>query len=68
MTQPTKPARITVLDMGKTRLKLLVAGEDGWPLETCSIPNTANTSGPYLAYDLARLDPYPQAYPHRVKK
>src|SRR6267142_466986 len=56
MTQPTEPARIAVLDMGKTRLKLLVASEDGWPLETRSIPNTANTSGPYLAYDLAGLE------------
>ena len=56
MTQPTEPARIAVLDMGKTRLKLLVASEDGWPLETRSIPNTANNSGPYLAYDLARLE------------
>jgi hypothetical protein len=56
MMQPTEPARIAVLDMGKTRLKLLVASEDGWPLETRSIPNTANTSGPYLTYDLARLE------------
>jgi sugar (pentulose or hexulose) kinase len=55
MTRPTEPARIAVLDIGKTNLKLLVASEDGWPLETHSIPNTANTSSPYLAYDLARL-------------
>ena len=56
MTRPTEPARIGVLDIGKTNLKLLVASEDGWPLETHSIPNAATTSGPYLAYDLARLE------------
>ena len=56
MTRPTEPARIAVLDVGKTNLKLLVASEDGWPLETHSIPNAATTSGPYLAYDLARLE------------
>ena len=56
MTPPTEPARIAVLDIGKTNLKLLVASEDGWPLETHSIPNAANTSGPYLAYDLDRLE------------
>src|SRR6202790_3901624 len=61
MTRPTEPARIAVLDVGKTNLKLLVASEDGWPLETHSIPNAATTSGPYLAYDLARLG----ARPHR---
>src|SRR5882672_1746464 len=55
MTQLTEPARIAVLDIGKTNLKLLVASEDGWPLETHSIPNAAKTSGPYLAYDLAGL-------------
>jgi sugar (pentulose or hexulose) kinase len=56
MTRPTETARIAVLDIGKTNLKLLVASEDGWPLETHSIPNAANTSGPYLAYDLAGLE------------
>src|SRR5712671_5072071 len=56
MTQLTEPARIAVLDIGKTNLKLLVASEDGWPLETHSIPNAATTSGPYLAYDLTRLE------------
>jgi sugar (pentulose or hexulose) kinase len=56
MTRPTEPARIAVLDIGKTNLKLLVASDDGWPLETLSIPNSANTSGPYLAYDLASLE------------
>src|SRR5204863_2918066 len=48
--------RIAVLDIGKTNLKLLVASEDGWPLETHSIPNVPDTKGPYLAYDLARLE------------
>ncbi|MCG2626228.1 carbohydrate kinase [Bradyrhizobium sp. WYCCWR 13023] len=47
---------IAVLDIGKTNLKLLVASEDGWPLETHSIPNVPNTAGPYLAYDLAGLE------------
>ena len=56
MTLPTAPPRIAVLDIGKTNLKLLVASEDGWPLETYTIPNAANTAGPYLAYDLARLE------------
>ena len=56
MTRLTEPARIAVLDIGKTNLKLLVASEDGWPLETHSIPNAATSSGPYLAYDLARLE------------
>jgi sugar (pentulose or hexulose) kinase len=56
MTQPTEPARIAVLDIGKTNLKLLVASDDGWPLETDSIPNAARTSSPYLAYDLAGLE------------
>jgi sugar (pentulose or hexulose) kinase len=56
MTRPTEPARIAVLDIGKTNLKLLVASDDGWPLETHSIPNAANTSSPYLAYDLAGLE------------
>src|SRR5882757_107433 len=48
--------RIAVLDIGKTNLKLLVASEDGWPIETHTIPNVANTAGPYLAYDLAGLE------------
>jgi sugar (pentulose or hexulose) kinase len=56
MTLPTASPRIAVLDIGKTNLKLLVASEDGWPLETQTIPNAANTAGPYLAYDLARLE------------
>jgi sugar (pentulose or hexulose) kinase len=56
MTRPTETARIAVLDIGKTNVKLLVASEDGWPLEMHSIPNAANTSGPYLAYDLAGLE------------
>jgi predicted NBD/HSP70 family sugar kinase len=50
MTCPTEPARIAVLDIGKTNLKLLVASEDGRPLEAHSIPNTATTSGPYLRH------------------
>jgi len=56
MTCPTEPARIAVLDIGKTNLKLLVASEDGRPLDAHSIPNTATTSGAYLAYDLGRLE------------
>jgi sugar (pentulose or hexulose) kinase len=56
MTPPAEPARIAVLDIGKTNLKLLVASEDGWPLDIHSIPNSANTSGSYLAYDLAALE------------
>jgi sugar (pentulose or hexulose) kinase len=56
MTQPAEPARIAVLDIGKTNLKLQVSSDDGWPLETYSIPNAAHTSSPYLAYDLAGLE------------
>ena len=55
MTRSTEPTPIAVLDIGKTNLKLLVASDDGWPLETLSIPNTANASGPYPSYDLAGL-------------
>lgn len=56
MTRSTEPSRIAVLDIGKTNLKLLVASDDGWPLETLSIPNTANASDPYLSHDLAGLE------------
>src|SRR6476661_9059640 len=56
MTPSVDSPRIAVLDIGKTNLKLLVASEDGWPLETHAIPNVANTTGPYLAYDLAGLE------------
>ena len=56
MTPSVASPRIAVLDIGKTNLKLLVASEDGWPLETHTIPNAANTAGPYLAYDLAGLE------------
>ena len=56
MTRSTEPAPIAVLDIGKTNLKLLVASDDGWPLETLSIPNTANASDPYLSHDLAGLE------------
>src|SRR6195256_5301892 len=55
MTSSTAP-RIAVLDIGKTNLKLLVASEDGWPLETHAVPNVAHTAGPYLSYDLAGLE------------
>jgi sugar (pentulose or hexulose) kinase len=56
MTRSTEASRIAVLDIGKTNLKLLVASDDGWPLETLSIPNTANASDPYLSHDLAGLE------------
>jgi len=56
MTPPVDAARIAVLDIGKTNLKLLVATADGWPIESHSIPNAAALSGPYLAYDVARLE------------
>jgi sugar (pentulose or hexulose) kinase len=56
MTRSTEAAPIAVLDIGKTNLKLLVASDDGWPLETLSIPNTANASDPYLSHDLAGLE------------
>src|SRR3954451_3856101 len=56
MTPSEASPRIAVLDIGKTNLKLLVASEDGWPLETHAIPNAANTAGPYPAYDLTGLE------------
>src|SRR3954451_9952908 len=56
MTRATGTSRIAVLDIGKTNLKLVVASDDGWRLETHTIANAANTAGPYLAYDLARLE------------
>src|SRR5437762_11886074 len=56
MTPSTASPRIAVLDIGKTHLKLLVASEDGWPLETHTIPNVPNTASPYLAYDLAGFE------------
>lgn len=56
MTRRTEPTPIAVLDIGKTNLKLLVASDDGWPLEMLSIPNAANASDPYPSYDLAGLE------------
>src|SRR3981189_3604496 len=56
MTRSTEPTPIAVLAIGKTNLKLLVASDDGWPLETLSIPNAATASGPYPSYDLAGLE------------
>jgi sugar (pentulose or hexulose) kinase len=56
MTPSVAPRRIAVLDIGKTNLKVLVASEDGWPLETHAIPNVPDDRGPYLAYDLAGLE------------
>lgn len=47
---------IAVLDIGKTNIKLLVASDDGWPLEKHEIPNVSMTQGSYLAYDLAGLE------------
>lgn len=46
---PGAPSRIAVLDIGKSNLKLLVASNDGWPIETLSIPNAATISDRYLA-------------------
>jgi sugar (pentulose or hexulose) kinase len=56
MTQPAEPVRIAVLDIGKTNLKLLVASDDGWPLESLGIANVASARGAYPAYDLASLE------------
>lgn len=53
---PGAPSRIAVLDIGKSNLKLLVASDDGWPIETLSVANSATTSDRYLAYDLAALE------------
>ena len=56
MTRSIGLPPIAVLDIGKTNLKLLVASEDGWLLETYATPNVPMTEGPYLAYDLAGLE------------
>lgn len=56
MTNSIASPRIAALDIGKTNLKLLVASDDGWPLETHTIANVPITQGPYLAYDLAGLE------------
>jgi len=56
MTPLTETAGIAVLDIGKTNVKLLVASDDGRPLEAYSTPNVAYSSGPYLAFDLAGLE------------
>jgi sugar (pentulose or hexulose) kinase len=50
------PVRIAVFDIGKSNLKLLVASDDGWPIETISVANAATSCGRYLAYDLAALE------------
>src|SRR3954452_23371821 len=47
---------IAVLEICKTNIKLLVASDDGWPLEKHEIPNVSMTQGSYLAYDLAGLE------------
>lgn len=51
-----EPPSIAVLDIGKTNLKLVIATEDGWPLDSLVAPNRASQSGPYLAYDLGALE------------
>ncbi|WP_234685333.1 acetate and sugar kinases/Hsc70/actin family protein [Bradyrhizobium monzae] len=56
---------IAVLDIGKTSLKLLVATEEGWPLETHAVPNVPITQGSYLAYDLAGVRRLASRYPCR---
>ncbi|WP_409189330.1 carbohydrate kinase [Bradyrhizobium sp. RDM4] len=56
MTYSISSPRIAVLDIGKTNLKLLVASDDGWSLETHTIANVPVTQGPYLAYDLVGLE------------
>ena len=49
MMGPVVSTNIAVLDIGKTSLKLLVASEEGWPLEAHAIPNVPMTQGSYLA-------------------
>ena len=48
--------RIAVLDLGKTNIKLLVADENGAPVEVLSYSNAPDASGPYLAIDLKRIE------------
>ena len=45
MMGPVVSTNIAVLDIGKTSLKLLVASEEGWPLEAHAIPNVPMTQG-----------------------
>ena len=49
--------RVAVLDLGKTNIKVLIATPNGEPVETLSYPNAPDTSGPYLAIDLNRIEP-----------
>lgn len=48
--------RVAVLDLGKTNIKVLVADENGAPVEVLSYPNAPDASGPYLAIDLKRIE------------
>lgn len=48
--------RVAVLDLGKTNIKVLVADENGAPVEALSFPNAPDASGPYLAIDLPRIE------------
>ena len=48
--------RVAVLDLGKTNIKVLVADENGTPVEVLSYPNAPDAFGPYLAIDLPRIE------------
>jgi sugar (pentulose or hexulose) kinase len=56
MPSTAAPSRIAVLDIGKSNLKLLIASDDGWAIETISAPNAATSSDRYLAHDLGALE------------
>ena len=53
MTEPAD--RVAILDLGKTNIKVVIATEDGTPVEILSFPNAPLTTRYYLAIDLPRI-------------
>ena len=47
--------RVAILDLGKTNIKVVIATEDGTPVEILSFPNAPLTTRYYLAIDLPRI-------------
>lgn len=55
-TDPARPARVAVLDIGKTNVKLNVVATDGTLIETASCPNPVLPGPPYHHHDVAALE------------
>ena len=47
--------RVAILDLGKTNIKVVIATEDGTPVDILSFPNAPLTTRYYLAIDLPRI-------------